>query len=350
MLIGELLRLVGAFPELRSAADLFSGTSRVAHALKRAGYAVQANDHNGYAHALATCYVQADRERWARPAALLIAELNRLPGEAGYFTETFCIRSRFLQPENGARVDAIREAIARKALDPELEAILLVSLMEAADRVDSTCGLQMAYVKRWAPRSYRPLELRLPALLPAAPAGPCRAHQLEANEAARQLEADLVYLDPPYNQHSYLSNYHVWESLVLWDKPEVYGVACKRIDCKTRKSPYNRRTEHVEAFADLVGAVQGKLLIVSFSDEGYQSREQLEAILRGRGEVHVIEHDFKRYVGAQIGIHSPQGKKVGKVGKLRNKERIYLVGLDPSYTAERIFARIEARPAELSAG
>ena len=84
----------------------------------------------------------------------IIHELNALPGQAGYFTETFCERSRFFQPKNGARIDAIREFIESKDFEPELKAVLLVSLMEAADRVDSTTtGVQMAYLKKWAARS-----------------------------------------------------------------------------------------------------------------------------------------------------------------------------------------------------
>ena len=161
-----------------------------------------------------------------------MSEFNALRGSPGYFTETFCVRSRFFQPKNGERIDAIREAIAARGLAPELEAVMLVSLMEAADRVDSTTGLQMAYLKQWAPRAHRDLELRVPDVLPRAANGKGRATCLDALEAAAALEADVAYVDPPYNQHSYLGNYHVWESLVRWDKPEVYGVACKRSDVK----------------------------------------------------------------------------------------------------------------------
>src|SRR5262249_1517903 len=158
-----------------------------------------------------------------------IREFNTMRGSPGYFTETFCIRSRFFQPKNGARIDAIREDIERKGLEPELKAIVLTSLMEAADRVDSTTGVQMAYLKDWAPRAYNDLELRLPKLAPKAKCGRGEAYLSDALEAAQRFEVDVVYLDPPYNQHSYLGNYHVWESLVRWDKPAVYGVACKRI-------------------------------------------------------------------------------------------------------------------------
>ena len=248
--------------------DLFSGTSRVGHALKQAGCAVVANDHNAYAHTLARSYVQADRtDRLVGRAARLIAELNQLaaslpdqPAEAeptgGYIHDTFCLKSRFFHPSNGRRIDACREKIANWAaagtIDGDLEAVLLVSLMEAADRVDSTTGLQMAYLKKWAPRAFKPLSLRMPDLVVRPKAGACTALGLDALEALATPEAracDVAYLDPPYNQHSYLGNYHIWESLVRWDKPEVYGAACKRIDCRTRKSPFNSRAAAMDAMA-----------------------------------------------------------------------------------------------------
>lgn len=312
----------------RSVIDLFSGTSRVGHALKRQGFQVHSNDHNAYAATLARCYVQADHESIASDAAKLIAELNALPGAAGYFTETFCEKSRFFHPKNGARVDAIREAIAQKRLDPELEAVLLVSLMEAADRVDSTTGVQMAYLKQWAARASNDLALRVPDVLPQARAGKGSAHQLDALEAATRLEADIAYLDPPYNQHKYLGNYHIWESLVLWDKPEVYGVACKRVDCQERDSAFNSRTRALSSLAQVIRDVRAKHLVVSFNNEGYIDRGTIESLLAARGEVVVIETDFKRYVGAQIGIYNPSGEKVGAVSHLRNKEYLYVATAD----------------------
>ncbi len=326
VLIPAITGLVREFPApVRTVLDVFSGTSRVGHALKAAGYRVTANDHNAYAATLARCYVQADRDELLDDAAKLVREMNALPGVPGYFSGTFCVASRFFRPENGARVDAIREAIASKSLSPELEAVLLVSLMEAADRVDSTTGVQMAYLKDWAARSYKDLELRVPELLPRAVHGKGLATQLDALEFARAFEADVAYLDPPYNQHKYLGNYHVWESLVLWDKPAVYGVARKRIDCKERASVFNSKPRFEEAFTALVRGLRARWIIVSFNDEGYLDRPAAERILGERGPVRVIERDYKRYVGAQIGIHDPTGKKVGKVSHLENKELLYVV-------------------------
>lgn len=325
-LLGQVTGAVrAALPNGGAVCDLFSGTARVGHALKREGYRVWSNDHNAYAHALATAYVQADRERWADQAETVLAELRAVTPQAGWFTRTFCEEARFFHPDNGARIDAMRERIEVMGLEPELKAVVLVALMEAADRVDSTAGLQMAYMKQWAPRALKPLELRLPDLLPAVAAGPCKATQGDAVEIADQVEADLVYLDPPYNQHSYLGNYHCWESLVLWDKPETYGVARKRVDVKTRKSAFNSKPGIGPALQTVIERLRAPNLIVSFNDEGYLSRDDLVQMLSARGHVQVVEIPRPRYVGARIGIHNLKGEKVGVVGRLRNVEYLFVV-------------------------
>jgi adenine-specific DNA-methyltransferase len=179
----------------------------------------------------------------------------------------------------------------------------------------------MAYLKSWAPRAQQPLRLRMPAVLP----GPGGASCLDAAEAATRHSADLVYLDPPYNQHSYLGNYHVWESLIRWDKPEVYGVAMKRMDVRERPSAFNRRGEIEAAFRAVVMAARAKWLLVSFSDEGHMTPATVSAILAERGSVERMEMPYKRYVGHQIGIYNPRGEKVGTPGHGKNREMLFLV-------------------------
>lgn len=326
LLLDRISAVVRAVPRAESVVDLFSGTSRVGHALKRHGLRVVANDYSAYAHALATCYVQADAEDWLDDASALIADLQQVQPDAGYFTQTFAEDARYFSPDNAARIDAIRDGIAARELHPELEAIALVSLMEAADRVDSTTGVQMAYLKQWAARAANPLTLRVPALLPRSAAGKGAAYQLDALDAAATLSGDVAYLDPPYNQHSYLGNYHIWETLVRWDAPIAYGIARKREDVRTRPSIFNSRPRHASAMRQLIGALDARVLIVSFSDEGYLSRDELTEMLSARGEVLVLSHDFKRYVGAQIGIHNLAGEKVGAVSHLRNTEFLFVAG------------------------
>jgi len=337
-LVASIVDAVGRTSRVVSVLDFFSGTSRVGHALKRAGYRVIANDHNAYAHMLAKCYVVADRDELLNDVEVLVAEFNTLARKAtepGWFTRDYCERSRYFHPDNGPRIEAVRNAIAAKSLPPDLEAVMLTSLLEAADRVDSTTGVQMAYLKQWAARAHNMLELRVPDMLPRSPHGKGEAHCLDALEAVERLEADVAYIDPPYNQHSYLGNYHVWETLVRWDEPEVYGIACKRVDCRERKSVFNSRTDARDAINRIIQRVRARTLVVSFNDEGYIAREDMEAMLAARGPVQVIENDYRRYVGAQIGIYNPQGQKVGKVSHLRNTEYLFVGGEDAELTSER---------------
>ena len=320
--LGELAERVGA----RTALDLFTGTTRVAQELKRRGAFTWAVDSARYSHALARCYVEADArsvDRSELRAAL--AHLDALPGREGYVTETFCRQARYFQPANGARIDAIRDALRDEFAGSPLYPILLTSLLEAADRVDSTTGLQMAYLKEWAPRSHNRLELREPALLD----GPGAALRGDALEVARLVpEVDLAYLDPPYNQHSYYRNYHVWETLVAWDAPGHYGVACKRDDCRdpANRSPFNSRPRFREALAEVVRAVRARVLVLSYNDEAWVSLDELVELCAPRGAVAVLEFDSARYVGARIGIHDPSGRRVGRVGRLRNVEYLLVSG------------------------
>jgi adenine-specific DNA-methyltransferase len=335
-----LISEVAARLPVQSACDLFAGTTRVGQAFRRLGLEVLSNDLASYSEALANAYVVAGEEE-RRRAEPILAELAALPGAPGYVTQTFCVESRYFQPHNGARIDAIRQAIDGHALDPAVRGLLLTSLLEAADRVDSTTGLQMAYLKKWAPRSFNELELRLPALVDG-PRG--SVTRLDANALAPSVDTDLVYIDPPYNQHSYFSNYHVWETIVRWDAPQTYGIARKRVDCRDVKSPYNSKRAAGQAFDELLDQLGVPWMIVSFNNEGFHEPEHVCRRLQEHGYVNFVELDFKRYVGAQIGIFNPNGDKVGAVSHLRNKEVLFVVGPDRALV-EGIFEGLGVAPA-----
>ena len=312
--------------EARTAVDLFTGTTRVAQEFKRQGAAVTAVDAARYSEVLAGCYIATDAETVdVDELRRAVEHLASLPGVDGYVTETFCTKSRYFQPENGRRIDAIRQAIADEYAGSDLEPVLLTSLLEAADRVDSTTGVQMAYLKQWSPRSYQPLELRVPTLI----AGPGTALRGDAVALAPTLpSSDLAYLDPPYNQHRYFTNYHVWETLVAWDAPGHYGVACKREDSRHAEthSDFNRRHLIAGALESVVRDIDAGVVVVSFSDEGWVPIDDVIAMCRDRGRVEVMAFDSRRYVGAQIGIYNPGGQRVGRVSHLRNTEYLVVAG------------------------
>ena len=329
-LLGPISAVFADLPSGTRVLDLFSGTSRVGQALKQLGLQVSANDHNLYAYTIARCYIESDARAVRDQVQSALETLKDTAPLAGWFTRTYCEESRFFHPDNGAIIEAMRNRIDEMDIEEPVRSIVLVSLMEAADRVDSTTGLQMAYLKQWAARAHNPLELRVPELLDGSGTASC----LDALVAAEEFTGRAAYLDPPYNQHSYRGNYHIWETLIRWDEPEVYGVAPKRIDCRTEKSDFNSRRKILDAFADTIDRLDVDRIVVSFNNEGYLKRDDIEAILSTRGAVHTVELDHKRYVGAQIGIHNQRGKKVGKVSHLRNKELLFVVGRDVEQVAQ----------------
>jgi adenine-specific DNA-methyltransferase len=319
--LGNLAETVRA----TSAVDLFTGTTRVAQAFRQRGCAVTAVDVMRYSEAFARTYVACEpTAAKQRAISRALAVVEAAPDLDGYVTDVFCRTARYFHPDNGRRIDGMRQLIDDRYRQSWLRPILLTALIEAADRVDSTTGVQMAYLKAWAPRATRPIHLRAPELC-GGPAG--RAVRMDAIKAARSLGSfDLAYLDPPYNQHRYDTNYHVWETIIANDRPEHYGVACKRRELRKAKSVFNDRRGMPAALAEVVANVDARVIALSYNNEAWLSLDELVSICAARGEVTVLAFDSRRYIGSQIGIHNPSGQKVGTVGRLRNLEYVLVTG------------------------
>lgn len=322
-----MLGAIAQAAEAKTAVDLFTGTTRVAQEFKRNGLSVIASDSATYSDILAKCYLEADLDKAdLNSLSQKIAFLNSLPGSRGYVTENFCEKARFFQIKNGERIDAVREELeANFKTDPEYP-ILLTSLMLAADRVDSTTGQHMAYLKNWSHRSGHDLELLVPDLI----SGTGRSILGLAEEVIDELPmVDLLYMDPPYNQHRYFTNYHIWETLVRWDNPEPYGVAMKRIDSREAHthSVFNQRKKMPPAFKDVITKAKAKTVVVSYNNESWvEPIDIAESLLQNHESVALLEFDYKRYIGSQIGIYNKSGAKVGAVGERKNKELIFIAG------------------------
>ena len=161
-------------------------------------------------------------------------------------------------------------------------------------------------------------------------AGPAGRQRRDANALARRRSTSIWSTSTRRTTSTrYYSNYHIWETLVRWDQPEAYGVARKRVDCRTpraRTTPQRRRPATRSPTCS--GRLQAPWLLLSLSNEALHDREQVREWLAPHGHVGVIEVSSKRYVGAQIGIHNPAGERVGAVSHLTNSELLFLVGPD----------------------
>ena len=321
-----VLETLFAASDAQTAVDLFTGTTRVAGAMKQVGMFVTAVDTASYSEVFSKTFIELDSSEADLPELeKAVRHLNSLPGSDGYFTEVFCEKARFFQASNGQRIDSIRDAIESEYRDSWMYFPLLSCLLIAADKVDSTTGVQMAYLKNWSRRSFMNLELKVPELI----AGKGASVRSDAAEAVTAIgSVDLAYLDPPYNQHRYFGNYHIWETLVRWDKPDYYGIANKRLDARDpeNKSAFNSKLTLPSALKNLISNLDAKTLILSYNNESWLSRRELKDMCSGFETVKIIDFDSKRYVGAKIGGYNQAGKLVGTPGVSRNLEHIVIAG------------------------
>ena len=157
---------------VKTVLDGFSGTTRVSQALKQAGYTVYANDIADWSKVFGECYLLN-----RKPASYylpLIDHLNNLPGKFGWFSENYGGepnggsatqkdgRKRIWQLHNTKKLDAIREEIDKIAKDEIEKSVLLTSLIIAMDKVDSSVGHQVSYLKKWASRAYNTMKIETP--------------------------------------------------------------------------------------------------------------------------------------------------------------------------------------------
>jgi adenine-specific DNA-methyltransferase len=333
-LVEHIANAVDELQGVKTILDLFSGTSRVGYRLKQGGYSVHANDMAHYAECIAKCYIETDKAAYQSDVDLLVEEANKVAEATvnatfGWWTKNYCINSRYFHPMNGIKIEAVRNWIDKQKLSPELHNCMMVSLMEAADRVDSTVGIQMAYLKQWSKRSTMPLKLRSPILLPNG-SGTYLASRTDAlslleSDYCTDHNIDLIYMDPPYNQHSYSGNYHLWSTLVLWDNPTVYGVALKREDVRVTKSNWNSKAKIVDEFNKSIESAKSKYVIVSYSNEGYLTPMDIATTLSNHGKINIKQFQHNRYVGSQIGIYNNLGAVVGTKGKKQNTEYLFIL-------------------------
>lgn len=280
-------------PDLRSFADVFAGTGVVGATFNSPQVQVVSNDLLQCNSVPIECFlgdISVDE-------AELVERLTWLQGvshQQGYVCEHF--GGKYFEMEDAAHIDAIREEIAlwqtRGELSPGMRVCLLTSLVYAADRVARTCGHYDAW--RRTTEHPAPLRLALPERHPDANRGN-RIYNADANHLVRHLQADVVYLDPPYNSRQYSDTYHTLENLITWHKPPVFGVAAK-MDRTHLKSPYSLRRRAGDAMADLVENICANWILLSYNNMAQQGNDRSNAriqddtlmqILLARGSVEV---------------------------------------------------------------
>lgn len=210
-----------------------------------------------------------------------------------YFSINF--GDKFFDMKTSRLIGYIREDLETKRLiltDKEFS-IILASLIYSIDRLANTLGHYEAYIKK----AIIPRKLIL-RLIDVNNFSGAEIFQEDANQLARNIHTDVVYIDPPYNSRQYSRFYHLLETLVQWTKPSLFGVAMKP---KEENMSAYCRSSAFTAFQDLIAHIDSRYLIVSYNNT-YKSKssssenkiklEQIEEALNKCGDTHIYEHAY----------------------------------------------------------
>lgn len=330
--------------------DGFSGSTRVSQFYAKLGYTVIANDIAVYSKVFNTAYLLNKKE--PQSYAELIAHLNNLPPTSDWFTEyyggevngTSSISTDGLkkpwQKKNTMRLDSIRNEIDKLNLDEITKSICISSLILALDKVDSTLGHFVSYLNEWSPRSYKDLELKIPNIFINDKQN--TVFNLDIFNAIKNIpnNVDLAYLDPPYGSNNekmppsrvrYQSYYHIWTSICLNDKPELFGKANRRKDSSdiVSNSPFeefrkdiNGRHIAINAIEKMIKEINCNYFILSYSSGGRATADELNDVINSYGKIIEINKiDYKKNVMASMKWTNNWIKEVEE----KNKEFLFLV-------------------------
>jgi adenine-specific DNA-methyltransferase len=328
--------------------DPFAGSGSVSRLAKFLGYEVRSNDWEPYTEIINGCHIGIDKRDTAplfrRFGGIesAFAFFQGFPGRGGNEERLEPYISRYYAPkdtasadyrterlfytrENGLFIDRVREGIEREYPgwdlpdgDRKEKLLLVASLIYQAATHANTSGVFKAFHKGFGGhgrdalrRITAPMELLLPVLYDGK--GECTVSACDAEEFLSGYTADLCYIDPPYNQHQYGSNYHMLNTIAKWDKPVYPLVRGKdgrllnkggiRTDWTETRSDFCYRDRAPEAFRRLLDAVDARFIVVSYNTEGIICFDELVDLLAAVGKVELFSNEYITFRGGRQSIN-----------------------------------------------
>ncbi len=270
--------------------DLFAGTNTVGLFFKPY-YTIYSNDLLYFSHINAKVLIEGN----SRPtfeglkqigindplSYLADTPINHLP--IGYYESSYSPTgdAMYLTVENAKRIDFIHSTLDSWKKDAYVNQqeylYLLNSLIEALPSVSNITGTYGAYLKHWDKRSLNKLDLIFPSVIDNN--RPNRSFNENANELIKKISVDIAYIDTPYNNRQYASNYHLLENVARHTKPTLKGKT-KIFDWSQLKSDFSTAKSAKSAMEDLISNIDATHILLSYNTEGIIPEKELLELLK----------------------------------------------------------------------
>jgi len=293
----EVIKVVGDDLSQKVFCDIFAGTGIVGRTFKGEVKKVISNDLEHYSYILNKNYIEnidtiVDSQE-------LIEELNNLPLiDSGFIYQNYCMGSgsqrQYFSDENGKKIDTIRFRLnlwrSEKRIDEQSYYFLLASLIESADKVANTASVYGAFLKHIKKSAAKPL-----VLTAADFQEDDKQHEVynsDSNTLIEKISGDILYLDPPYNHRQYSANYHILNTISLYDNFIPKGKTGLR---EYNRSDYSKKREVHSSFEALIKNANFSTIFLSYNNEGLMSKTDVEEIMKRYGSYTLVEKEYQRF-------------------------------------------------------
>ena len=276
--------------------DLFTGTTAVSKIFKTQVKKIIANDKEYYSFVLAKNYI--GNHKAIKRKNELLEKLNNLEGVKSKisFNYSTCGKEKrqYFSETNAMKIDAIRSEIEKwkniEFINEEEYFFLLASLLESADKVANTASVYGAYLKHIKKSAQKELILK-----PAEFEINENKHDIfneDANTLIKKIKGDILYLDPPYNSREYGANYHLLNTIALYDDFSPKGKTGLR---EYKKSNWCKKDKVYKELENLIKNADFKFIFLSYNDEGLLSLNQIKEIFEKYGKYDLKSKTYKRF-------------------------------------------------------
>lgn len=300
--------------------DFFAGTTSVGKFFKEKDYQIFSSDLMYFSYVLQKAYISNNQDflfekllenisvnssnLFATNLEKVVDFLNTIPPKENFIYHNYTPTGTrnleqprmFFSDENGKIIDAIRlkiEEWKNEYLITENEYfILLACLIESVSFYANVAGVYAAFHKKWDPRAIKKMVLRPIKIIKNNFEN--QSFNKNSVELLDEIQADIFYLDPPYNQRQYAPNYHLLETIAKYDNPIIKGVAGMR-EYKEQKSKFCNAKTGIEELEKIAKKGMFKYLILSYNSEGIMSSENIISVLEKYGETELVEFDYLRF-------------------------------------------------------
>ncbi len=300
--------------------DVFAGSGVVSRLLKGHASVLYSNDLEDYVRVLNSCYLankgEVDTRELQRGLDWLREELGR-GLEEGFIAEMYAPKDDeairpgervFYTRRNAMFLDTARQFIEK--LPPEMRVFYLGPLLYEASVHANTSGVFKGFYKNKQGvgqfggsgkdalmRIRGDMELRLPVF--SRFDVEYHVMQKDARAAVKEVpELDLAYLDPPYNQHPYGSNYFMLNLVTNYRRPEEVSEV-SGIPMAWNRSPYNKRPKVQGELFALVAECPARYVLISYNSEGFVTYDEMVEHLSGMGKVEVLMKGYNTFRGCR---------------------------------------------------